>query len=77
VEKCIRCGLCAEVCLVANITMETFPRVVEGCFFCQRCVSLCPREAIGVKGRSFVPCRGSSREKMLELAGASRGTRKY
>ena len=77
VERCSRCGLCAEVCPVSNITMETFPRFGEGCLFCQRCIALCPREAIGVKGRSFVPCRGSSREKMLELAGASRGTGKY
>jgi ferredoxin len=71
VEKCARCGLCAEVCPVSNITMEAFPRFGEGCLFCQRCVSLCPREAIGVKGRPFVPYRGSPRREMLELAGVS------
>ena len=75
VEKCIRCGLCAEVCPVSNITMETFPRFGEGCFFCQRCVSLCPREAIGVRGRPFVPYRGSSRRAMLELVGLDRHNR--
>ncbi len=56
-----------EVCPVSNITMETFPRFGVGCLFCQRCVSLCPREAIGVRGRSpLCPTGGSNRREMLE-----------
>lgn len=68
VQKCSRCGLCSKVCPVGNIIMEAFPGFGDSCLFCQRCISLCPGEAIGVRGRSFVPYRGADLEKMLDMA---------
>jgi len=47
-EKCIRCGLCADVCPTSVIKMmsEGPQAVGEGCIACGHCVAVCPQEAL-------------------------------
>jgi ferredoxin/flavodoxin len=48
--KCIKCGLCIQLCPVKNINMNNgFPAHGKRCNFCVRCTSWCPQSAI--------PCR--------------------
>ncbi|HPD96867.1 MAG TPA: EFR1 family ferrodoxin [Synergistales bacterium] len=68
-EKCTRCGLCLKLCPVGNITMEEIPRFGKNCFFCQRCISFCPEEAISVSGKNYVPYRGMDKKTLLEFLG--------
>ncbi len=46
-EKCVKCGLCAKICPVKNISYKDFP-YFDGnkCQICMRCVSYCPTGAI-------------------------------
>jgi NAD-dependent dihydropyrimidine dehydrogenase PreA subunit len=49
--KCIKCGLCVEVCPV-DVYYESknaeIPKVTYGedCFFCSACILECPKDAI-------------------------------
>jgi len=47
-EKCIRCGLCADVCPTEFITMsEQGPQTTgASCIACGHCVAVCPVEAL-------------------------------
>ena len=47
-EKCVSCGLCAKLCPIDNITMNTYPEFQDRCTICMRCVSFCPTEAISI-----------------------------
>ena len=44
---CIRCGLCARICPVGNLSMGTDGVEQAGkCVVCYRCVNACPKQAI-------------------------------
>jgi ferredoxin len=46
-EKCNRCGICAKVCPVSNVTLEDGKPVWNhGCVQCLACLQWCPKEAI-------------------------------
>ncbi len=45
-NRCTECGVCAEVCLVAAITLNPKPEFGGACFDCFNCIRLCPEDAI-------------------------------
>jgi NAD-dependent dihydropyrimidine dehydrogenase PreA subunit len=45
-ERCTRCGVCAQLCPVHNITLKDLPLYGLDCEYCMRCVSFCPTHAI-------------------------------
>ncbi len=51
-DKCIKCGLCASLCPMNNITLSdgkiTFN---DKCTMCYRCFANCPKQAITVIGK--------------------------
>ncbi|MFA5005330.1 MAG: EFR1 family ferrodoxin [Candidatus Omnitrophota bacterium] len=49
-EACIKCGLCAKVCPVANIELKDgLPSWLNHCQHCMACLQWCPVEAIQYK----------------------------
>ncbi|MEI6092383.1 MAG: EFR1 family ferrodoxin [bacterium] len=44
--KCVKCGLCAKLCPVDNITMHEYPVFNGKCEVCVRCNSFCPTGAL-------------------------------
>ena len=52
-KKCIRCGKCARLCPVRNITMTEYPAFGDRCVSCQRCMAFCPPNAIHVPGKDY------------------------
>lgn len=57
---CTRCGLCAAHCPTSNIRMTTMPEYADHCEMCMRCQSICPVNAILIRGRRFAQYRGLS-----------------
>lgn len=50
-EKCLRCGLCAEICpedVFLGSRRKTVPKITYGdeCWHCGACVLDCPNQAI-------------------------------
>ena len=46
-DKCVSCGLCAEKCPLANISLESGKPVwSDKCTHCMACICACPAEAI-------------------------------
>lgn len=45
-DACDRCGICAKVCPVGNITVSQKPVWGSRCEMCQACLNYCPRQAI-------------------------------
>jgi NAD-dependent dihydropyrimidine dehydrogenase PreA subunit len=52
-EKCIKCGLCSNLCPVNNINMKEYPEWHDSCELCMRCLSFCPVNAVIIPGKKF------------------------
>lgn len=53
-ERCAKCGMCAKICPVDNITMtEDGPVFGDKCTDCLACVHWCPQAAIGFRGKNI------------------------
>jgi len=58
-EKCNKCGICVQLCPIANIEMQDgdYPKHLLHCEYCLRCTSLCPHRAIlckfNYKGKTY------------------------
>jgi len=48
-ETCTECGVCAEECPVAAVSLDPYPVFSAACFDCFTCVRVCPEEAIEPK----------------------------
>ena len=44
--RCTECGLCADQCPTAAITLSPYPEFGPACIYCFNCVRLCPEDAI-------------------------------
>lgn len=57
-DACIRCGICAKVCLANNITVTDQVRFSDHCEDCYACLHACPKNALHMKNeRSAVRFR--------------------
>ena len=86
-EKCIKCGLCSEICPCGVIKFEKgeYPEVSDkhiiACMKCQHCFSICPANAVcfdgivdtGAVNKEFNP----SPESMLNLIKTRRSCRNF
>lgn len=50
-DKCVKCGLCATVCPMSNISIEDNVVFKNKCTMCYRCFSKCPKQAITIIGK--------------------------
>ncbi len=66
---CVRCGLCARLCPVGNITAGDPPVFAGRCQLCMRCVSFCPTGAITVPGKKYEVYRAVEAAELLPAAG--------
>jgi len=57
-RKCNRCGLCIEMCPmdVLRLGEEKVPsmRYPDDCWYCDVCVSVCPKKAVTLKGLPYL-----------------------
>ena len=49
-DKCVKCGICAKVCPMGNISYDPWPEFGTNCLLCGACRQNCPRSAIRWKG---------------------------
>lgn len=63
-QKCVGCGLCVNVCVAHNLTIEQkkAKTVLDGCILCGQCTAVCPQRAITVSG-----CEDPQAEKPADL----------
>lgn len=59
-DRCIHCGLCAQVCKGQPLLMEDGKLIVDeqrffGCIGCGHCMCVCPQECIEIRGRDLSP----------------------
>lgn len=53
-HTCTQCGLCIRKCPAKNIVMDRGVKFGADCYWCMRCIYLCPVGAIGSKNFSSV-----------------------
>ncbi|MDN5342576.1 EFR1 family ferrodoxin [Oceanotoga sp. DSM 15011] len=53
-NECINCGLCSRICPVSNIIKEDYPKIMDNCQSCMRCISYCPKKAIKSGKKDFM-----------------------
>lgn len=51
-DRCIRCGVCAQVCPANNITVTDKVMFSDRCEVCYACLHNCPRQAIHLKAEA-------------------------
>lgn len=51
-EKCVGCGLCANVCVAHNIRIvhKKAEILLENCAVCGQCSAVCPQKAVSIHG---------------------------
>ncbi len=86
-EKCIACGLCAQVCIEEVFECNEKnrpPRIVDEakCIRCGHCAAICPAEALkhnDMNMQNFIPVENLSiePEQMERFLGAKRSVRHY
>ena len=59
-DKCIKCGICANLCPKNNISMSDYPEWNGSCELCTRCLNLCPKGAVNIPGKPFVRYRAET-----------------
>lgn len=47
---CVKCGICAKVCPMDNISYNPWPAYADNCIMCGACRQNCPQNAIRYKG---------------------------
>lgn len=53
--KCVKCGLCANLCPMSNINITDSSIIFCGkCTMCYRCFSHCPQKAITIIGKKVI-----------------------
>ncbi len=65
-KKCTKCGICKEICPVDNIVMPDYPIHGESCYFCMRCFSFCPEEAIHIGKTDAKPYHSIGLKELLK-----------
>ena len=45
-NKCVKCGICAKVCPMGNISYDPWPEFGSNCLVCGACRQNCPHSAI-------------------------------
>jgi ferredoxin/flavodoxin len=63
-ERCTECGLCAEQCPTAAISLSPRPEFGPACIYCFNCVRLCPEAAIDA---DLEPIRAFIRKRAEQL----------
>ena len=48
-EACTECGVCVDVCPVANIVLSPYPEFGDRCILCFNCVRFCEADAVNSK----------------------------
>ncbi len=64
--KCINCGLCVKLCPVNNIEINEYPEFKNLCQFCMRCIMFCPKQAIYLPKKKFVPYHAVKANELLK-----------
>jgi len=70
-DRCIRCGLCVQLCPIQNILPSghvKLPQFRYHCQGCMRCIAYCPKNAIyaGLRRKAAWHYRGLEAKEMIE-----------